>query len=136
LSRILRIIISEEPVPKGRSRVVFSNGKVHSYTPQHTREAQDSIVVRLKRYQDECFPKDIPLKLTAVFYRTKSKYLPKREELPFRKPDLDNLLKLLSDAANGILFVDDAQLCDIHVSKRWTDKEYGYITVRLEEDSL
>jgi Holliday junction resolvase RusA-like endonuclease len=71
-----------------------------------------------------------------VFYRTKSKYLPQREMLPFRKPDLDNLLKLLSDAANGLLFVDDSQLTSINVKKRWTDKEYGYITVRLEEDSL
>jgi Holliday junction resolvase RusA-like endonuclease len=136
MSNILRIIISEEPQAKGRSRVVFSGGKVHSYTPERTKVAQDSIVVRLKRYKDRCFAKEIPLKLTATFYRTRSKYLPKRETLPFRKPDLDNLLKLLSDAANGILFVDDAQLTTINVRKRWTDRDCGYITLRLEEDSI
>jgi Holliday junction resolvase RusA-like endonuclease len=135
-NKVLRIIISEEPIPKGRSRIVFINGKVRSYTPQHTQQAQDSIVVRLKRHQDNAFPAGMPLKLTAVFFRTKSKYLPNKEILPFRKPDLDNLLKLLMDASNGLLFSDDAQLTNISVKKRWTNRDTGYITLRLEEDSL
>ena len=135
MSKVLRITIQEEPQAKGRSRIVSVNGKFHSYTPERTKVAQNAILLRLMRHQADCFPKDTPIKLTAVFYRTKSKYLPKRETLPFRKPDLDNMLKLLSDAANGVLFVDDAQLTTIRVSKRWTDKDAGYITIKLEEDA-
>ena len=132
--KILRIIITEEPQPKGRVRTTFINGKVRSYTPERTQNAQDAIIWRLMRHQEDCFARDIPVKLTATFFRTKSKYLPKRETLPHRKPDLDNLLKLLLDAMIGVLVVDDCQITALRVSKRWTDKEYGYITIKLEED--
>ena len=134
--RALRIVLPEEPQAKGRSRVALVNGKFHSYTPERTKNAQDAIVARLKRYQDDCFPAGTPVKLTVTFYRTKSKYLPIRETLPFRKPDLDNLLKLLSDAMNGLLVVDDSQITTISAKKRWTDRAEGYIALRLEEDIL
>jgi Holliday junction resolvase RusA-like endonuclease len=131
----LRITITEEPVPKGRARTIVCNGQVRTYNPERTENAQDAISWHLMmRHAEDCFPKDTPLKLTAIFYRTKSKYLPKRETLPFRKPDLDNYLKMLLDSMNSILFYDDAQITTMHIRKRWTDKDMGYIEIRLEED--
>lgn len=42
-------------------------------------------------------------------------------ELPYIKtPDLDNLLKMIQDAMNGIVFMDDKQICRIV-----TEKQYG-----------
>ena len=131
----IRIILQEEPTPKARSRVAFIHGKAHSYTPARTEEAQNLIKVRLMRYRDRMCPKNIPVKLTVVFYRTKSKYLPRKEALPFRRPDLDNLEKLVNDSMIGILLEDDAQITTVHARKRWSDKPEGYITIRLEEDS-
>lgn len=34
-------------------------------------------------------------------------------------PDVDNVSKLALDALNGILWRDDAQVCDLHVSRRY-----------------
>jgi Holliday junction resolvase RusA-like endonuclease len=134
--KVIRIVISEEPVAKARSRVVFNNGKIHSFTPAKTKDAQDLIRLRCMRHQEQCFGEHIPVKLTVVFYRTKSKWLPRKEELPFRKPDLDNMGKLVQDALNGILYKDDAQICSLSFKKRWTDRPEGYITIRLESDSI
>jgi Holliday junction resolvase RusA-like endonuclease len=36
------------------------------------------------------------------------------------KPDCDNVLKLIGDALNGIVWVDDAQLADAHIVRKFT----------------
>lgn len=131
---MIELTIDTEPQAKGRPRTAFKDGRVRTYTPERTMIAQESIIAILKQYQDVSFPAHIPVKLTCIFYRHKSKWLPKREKLPFRKPDLDNFLKLLLDSMNGILIADDAQITTIEMKKRWSPNGIGYITVRLEED--
>jgi Holliday junction resolvase RusA-like endonuclease len=36
-----------------------------------------------------------------------------------RRRDIDNYVKLLFDAANGLLWRDDAQVVDLHANKRY-----------------
>ncbi len=130
----IRITIATEPTAKGRPRVAYHNGQVRTYTPTKTQDAQDYIKYRLKRHIANAFPAETPVRLTATFYRMKSRWLPKKETLPFRKPDLDNFLKLLLDSIDKELVPDDAQITTISVRKRWSDNEHGYITLKLEED--
>ena len=130
----IRIIIAEEPVALARSRVTFNNGKVHSYLPEKSLTAMAAIKVRLVRYQERMFRKGIAVKVTLGFYRSKSKWLPRHETLPFRKPDLDNMIKLVCDASVGYLFEDDSQITTLSARKRWTTKNYGYITIKVEQD--
>jgi Holliday junction resolvase RusA-like endonuclease len=134
--KVIRIEIQTEPVAKARARTVIVNGQCHSYTPERTRDAQDLIRLRVMRHQEQCFGEHIPVKLTIVFYRTKSKWLSKKETLPMRKPDLDNMGKLIQDSLNGVLYKDDAQITSLSFKKKWTDRSEGYITIRLEEDTL
>lgn len=47
------------------------------------------------------------------------------------KPDIDNLVKGLMDAANGILYKDDNQVTDITVKKRYAEK--GMIELTVQE---
>jgi len=134
MAQVIKIRIPLDPVAKARARIAFTNGKVRSYTPTKTQEAENLIVTYLEEYHREGFDHDIPVKLTVVFYRVKSKWLPKRETLPFRRPDLDNFLKLVSDAIKGVLIVDDAQITSIVTKKRWAQNGVGYIDIQLEED--
>jgi Holliday junction resolvase RusA-like endonuclease len=135
VNKIIRITIKIEPTPKGRARTTWQAGHIWTFTPQRTNDYENELKLKLKRHQDECFAPGIPVKLTCTFFRTKSKYLPQRETMPYRKSDLDNYLKALLDCLNGILVADDAAITTIHARKRWTDKEYGYINIRLEEDT-
>ena len=53
------------------------------------------------------------------------------------KPDLDNQLKLLGDAMNGIVFLDDAQIAQVSFERRYigTGKEESVtVVVRELED--
>jgi Holliday junction resolvase RusA-like endonuclease len=130
----VRVIIPIDPVAKARSRTALRNGVVRSYTPERTQIAQDFIKTFLQPYKEQCFPEHIPIKMTIGFNRVKSKWLPKKEHYPFRKPDLDNFIKLVLDSINTILIPDDAQVTTIVATKRWTDENTGYVSLCLEED--
>ena len=42
---------------------------------------------------------------------------------PLTKPDVDNIAKLVLDALNGVAFVDDKQIIELSVKKRYWDIE-------------
>jgi Holliday junction resolvase RusA-like endonuclease len=133
--KVINLTIDYEPTPKGRPRVVFKNGAVRTYTPQRTVDAQEYINTYLSQFKDCYFPIHTAVKMTITFWRRKSIWLPKREKLPTRKPDLNNFLGLALDAINKKMWYDDCQVTTCLMKKRWSSKENGYIEIRLEEDS-
>ncbi len=56
------------------------------------------------------------------FGRPKSWSKKKREETlhHLSKPDVDNLVKLIKDALNGIAWVDDSQVIQVHATKSYS----------------
>jgi Holliday junction resolvase RusA-like endonuclease len=50
--------------------------------------------------------------------------------LPTNKPDFDNLGKVAADAIKGIVWVDDAAVCDGRVIKRYSDRPALRVEVR------
>ena len=134
--KCIRITIKTEPVAKGRAKTAYVGGMVRTYTPQKTRDAQDFIKARLMRHKDEMFGEHVPVKLVCTFYRTKSKWLPRSEDLPVRKSDLDNYIKCLTDPMNFCLLRDDSQITQIIAKKRWSTKGFGYITIKMTVDKL
>lgn len=130
----MKLIIDYEPTPKGVPRVKYVNGQVITYYHWKTTEALEAIRALIANEHLDPFPKHTPIKLIVTFYRQKSKWLPKREQKPFRKPDLDNFLKLTLDTITGILIPDDAQITSIDAKKRWSPNGHGYIEIELMED--
>jgi len=108
-----------EPMPKGRPRISTSGDRLVVYTPHGTAGAEHSIRVAVMS-QEERFTSGA-LKLDATFYRVRPKSLPKKQTLPVTRPDLDNYLKLLTDALNKYLFTDDAQITTVVARKRFGD---------------
>lgn len=60
--------------------------------------------------------------LTLRFYR------------PRRSGDLDNRIKIVQDALNGIAWVDDKQICELHVY-RFEDKRNPRVEAEISEVS-
>lgn len=70
----------------------------------------------------------ISMQITAV-YPVPASY-PKRDKvaalagdlLPTKKPDADNVAKVIADALNGLAYDDDAQITDLSVLKRYGEE--------------
>ena len=138
--KFIRIKLPLEPVPQGRPKVAIKGSATWTYYSPKSVQAKNDIIALIKRHEPKKFEAYVPLRLTINFYRQRSKWVGKNEEMPVRKPDLDNFLKLVTDAMNGILFEDDAQITKIIASKRWADggnwRTPGYIEIELVEDKL
>lgn len=50
-----------------------------------------------------------------------------------QKPDIDNILKSVMDALNGVAWEDDAQVTRVSVSTKWSLSE-TYIAVRISSE--
>lgn len=80
-------------------------------------------------------PLDGPLVLEATWYRPKPQSWRKSDNLPHKKPDLDNYVKLLNDALNGIVFVDDARIVTALLRKRFDAQERVEVRVYAAEEA-
>ena len=105
------------PAPKGRPRMTKTG---HTYTPQQTRNAEAFIKYQLlSHYHGEIQTGPIYLKLHFYLKRAKQD----KRKYATRRPDLDNLAKLVMDAGNGILWRDDAQIVCQEFSKSYASSE-------------
>jgi Holliday junction resolvase RusA-like endonuclease len=99
------------PVAKGRPR--FSrNG--HAYTPAKTRTFEAEVRKMLMLFKMPA-PMEGPLWVSMRFIMPTPKRCPRKH--PSVRPDIDNLMKGVKDAANGILWNDDAQICELKAVK-------------------
>ncbi len=109
-----------KPVPKGRPK--FS--RFGTYTPAKTLNAEKFI----KKTIAQTFTgplKDCPIILIVDFIfapnKSDSKKIRQLKEsgsmYHIKKPDLDNLVKLVKDALNESVIVDDAQIVAIYSQK-------------------
>lgn len=80
-----------------------------------------------------------PLVCSIEVRRVKPPSYPKRPtksnpwpEAWWKKPDVDNYVKLLFDALTGIVWQDDAQVTDLHVTKRFGERDEVVISIREE----
>lgn len=130
----IRFSIPGEPVAKGRPR--FANG--HAFTPNKTRAYEE--IVRLHAMQamrgKKMLTGPIGIRVTAYFSIPKNFTKTKREQAisgalrHTKKPDWDNVGKIVSDALNGVVFSDDAKVSRAIVEKRYS--EFPRVEVSVE----
>ena len=108
------------PEPKGRPRFTRTG---HAYTPKKTSDFEKKIAWMAKARLQSCGivkPIQSAIELEATFFLAKPKSV-KNRDYPVVKPDLDNLLKAVLDALNGILYEDDKQIVRIVASKAYAE---------------
>lgn len=105
-----------EPIPKARARTVVRNGRVMSFTPKATAEAEAAIRAELVGC-GEFYDAGIPLAVKMTFVVTRPPSIPKKRTHPVTRPDTDNYVKLVMDSCTRFLWADDSQVCTIEASK-------------------
>lgn len=98
--------------PKGRPR--FCRG--FTVTDSKTR-AYEKALSMLARAQYRGEPIEGALEVKIKIYLQKPKRT--KNESPCVRPDLDNYIKAILDALNGIAFKDDGQIVDLSATKRY-----------------
>lgn len=118
--------VSGKPVGKERPRFT-RNG--HTYTPAKTRAAEEAVQWAYKaKYGETKFEKGIPIRIEILsFFQIPKSDSKAIKELkiqggikPTKKPDVDNIAKLICDALNGIAYDDDSQIVELYIKKCYT----------------
>ena len=121
-------VVYGTPIGKGRPRATSRGGFVRMYTDAKTLgfEAAVADEARTAMSQWELFDTPMQLQLSAYYPIPKSWSKKKRqlaidgEIYPQVKPDLDNVMKAVLDAMNGIVYVDDSQVINLVATKRYS----------------
>lgn len=104
--------------PRGKGRPRFSRTG-HAYTDEDTREYEK--LVKMMCPKEEIFTQPVSVTVTAVMPVPKKTPEAHREQLLYgpypHKPDCDNVAKIILDALNGVLWQDDAIVCQLKVLK-------------------
>lgn len=124
-------------IGKGRPRLNTYTGCV--YTPTRTKDYENLVI----QYFMLKYPRHIPfegrvsVEITANFEIPKSVKKSDKELMlenkinPLKKPDIDNIVKIILDAMNECAFKDDTQITKLIVEKKYANEESIY--VKIEE---
>jgi len=110
-------------------------GKVHM-VPKRSNSEWATLVGQIGREHAPKAPLEGGLSFIAVFWMPKPTTLKKTVGLPLKRPDLDNLMHKLTDQFNGVFWVDDSQIVDLHVYKRFTIDGRTGVEIRVEAPIL
>ena len=137
---LLNITIPIKAVGKGRPRVVRRFGHSQAFTPDKTVsfEHRISIEARAAYMQETWFsPHDGPVRISMVIRCSVPKSFGKRKRAqalagdirPMVKPDIDNVLKSVLDALEGVVYLRDSQVVSIDCERYYDASDYIAIAV-------
>ena len=126
-----------EPQGKGRHRVqVVGKGKIHTYTPDKTANYENLVkIMYLKQGNGERLQGAIKATIAAYYAIPQSWTKKKKEQAckgliyPQKKPDMDNIAKIILDSLNGIAYEDDKQVVELHLYKQFAEQGKVYVTL-------
>jgi len=113
------------PVPKGRARYARRGNFISTYTPEKTRTYEALIKDAAIEAMGASEPLETPVSLYLYIRVPIPKSCTKKRleaidngsEKPTKKPDASNILKSVEDGMNGVVYHDDSQIINIHVTK-------------------
>ena len=136
---VIRFTVPGEPKGKGRPRLGRSG---HAYTPHDTANYENLVKVCFRDMYPDHVPLDaetaVGVEIMACYSIPKSASKKRRLGMllghirPLKKPDCDNIAKIICDALNGIAYHDDSQIYSLNVEKLYS--ETPRVEVRMEWD--
>jgi Holliday junction resolvase RusA-like endonuclease len=140
MTMMITYVVYGEPVGKGRPRFAKRGSFVSTYTPQKTKTYEDEIRMMARAAMGSNELLDTPVTV-AIYIRasiptsfSKQKRKDALEGIlkPTKKPDIDNIAKCFLDAMNGIVYLDDKQVVNLHLTKVYA--ETPAVEIMVKED--
>jgi Holliday junction resolvase RusA-like endonuclease len=139
---MINLTIPGAPTGKGRPRFAIRGGFARAYTPEKTASYESLVKLAAADAMQSSAPFTHPVRVTihATFAPPASWSEKKRNTAiaetngirPAKKPDADNIAKIICDAMNGIVYRDDAQVVTLCVEKRYGVSDG--VLVQIEEE--
>lgn len=119
-----------EPRGKMRPKASSFGGHARVYTPSKQIEYENWVRLCYEREFPDAEPFDGPLMVSMVISLPVPKSESKKRRalmlegriLPTKKPDIDNVMKSVLDALNGIAYRDDSLICEATARKRYAEE--------------
>lgn len=120
---------------KGRPRV--NTQTAIAYTPARTKDYEELIkqYFIIKHRGIKPLEGRIAITIKAYFDIPKSTSKKEKEEIlkgnisPTKKPDIDNIAKIILDALNKLAFKDDNQITKLNIEKIYSEQERIYVKI-------
>lgn len=128
---VCKFVVLGEPVGKGRPRFRRAGEYTQTYSPARTVNYETLIKLEYHaQCEDYMFDANAALGVMITAYKPIPKGTSKRKTLqmlnhvirPTKKPDWDNIGKIVCDALNKVAFHDDSQIVDGIVIKRYSEQ--------------
>ena len=101
--------------PKGKGRPRFNTKTGHAITPKDTVSYENLVKLEWQTaYGTESFPKAAMLA---------------GEIRPTKKPDMDNVVKIIADSLNNLAYYDDTQIVDCQCRKFYSENPRVEVTI-------
>ena len=138
------LVVLGDPKAQGRPRATSMGKHIRVYDDPKSRKAKDTLA---KVVQDQAPEEllDCPLRVDLEFFmpRPKGHYGTGKNagklKLRFqglhhtKKPDIDNLRKLVMDAMTGVFWRDDSLVCEGATVKQYSDRPRTEIYIKTLE---
>lgn len=130
--REVNFFVPGKPQGKARARTYRNNGVTRTVTPERTVLYENLIKeCFLEQANGIYFEQNVPVHMTVEIKYAPPKSTSKKryagmlegKEYPTKKPDADNVLKVVSDALNKIAYYDDSQIVFMACAKKYSMKE-------------
>ena len=128
--------------PKGKGRPRFNTRTGHAITPKDTVNYETLVHMEyLAQCQDFRFPDDMMLDMRIKAYYSIPKSASKKKKAamlagkirPTKKPDMDNVVKIIADSLNQIAYRDDTQIVDCQCRKFYTENPRVEVIIKSVE---
>ena len=122
---MVKFTIYGKPMTKGRPRFTKQG---FAYTPKETVNYENLIRLEYQNQVGEYFQGKIEMHICAYFEIPKSTSKKRREQLKDethyydKRPDYDNICKVVTDALNKVAYSDDGQIVKMTVEKKYSER--------------
>ena len=131
----MRVDFTIDGEPEGKARPRFNTKTGRAYTTDRTRMYEDYTKLLYRSQIKHYFEGYVRLTVKAFYKIAKSDSKKIKEQKkanilrPSKKPDIDNVVKLIADSLNDIAYKDDTQIVEIVAKKFYSENPRVEVTI-------
>ena len=137
MTLIVTFEVEGDPVPKSRPRFARRGNFVQTYTDAKTIDYETHVAMKARQAIGASEPLQGALTVFLYLrYTIPASYSKKRKEACLRgveypkKVDIDNVYKSITDAMQGIVYANDSQIVEAHITKVYAETAGANIMVQ------